>query len=44
MGSAETFEQERIRLYAMGWNDAALGRAPRLQALTYALGYLDATR
>jgi hypothetical protein len=40
-------EQQRIRDYARGFNDAAMGRAPRdadQKNLTYALGYLDASR
>lgn len=42
--AAYHFEQARIADYMRGWNDAARGREPRSQSLTYALGYLDATR
>jgi len=37
-------EQDRIRAYARGWNDAAMGRAPRGEGLSYQLGYMDARR
>lgn len=42
--SAQQFESARIADYMRGWNDAMMRRAPRSQTLTYALGYLDATR
>lgn len=40
----ENIEQERIKSYALGWNDAMAGRAPSSQHTSYALGYLDAKR
>ena len=41
----ETTEQQRVQLYARGWNDAELGRDKlRGQPFFYYMGYLDALR
>lgn len=41
----ETTEQQRVRLYQFGWNDAQAGRAPRAnQPLMYTIGFVEAKR
>lgn len=45
--TSEQIEQQRIRDYGRGFNDASSGRAPdesQRENKSYALGYLDATR
>ena len=44
MCTAYQIEAQRIANYARGWNDAQLGRAPRSDALSYVLGFLDSKR
>lgn len=41
----ETTEQERVALYALGWNDAQRNRAKRAdKPIMYHIGYVDALR
>jgi hypothetical protein len=41
----ETTEQDRVKLYQRGWNDAALGRGKlEGEPIMYYAGYLDALR
>ncbi|ABC35067.1 hypothetical protein BTRA_2755 [Burkholderia thailandensis USAMRU Malaysia  len=37
-------ERQMISEYIRGWNDRALGRAPRAGTIGYQLGYKDARK